>query len=92
MRQLQTSFRKDGFTYTQIHAAHPIYVFEQRKGGSIHWEVVKARPRPDSTIKGRVVEAYWAYPGSNDWGLYGFTCQTLERAMEKATELNQTVS
>lgn len=87
IRPLPTQFKRNGFTHTQVAVAHPVYVYEKRKGRYTGFEVIKARPRPERVFKDRRLEAAWAYPASEDWGTYGFTCPTLLRAMEKAGEL-----
>lgn len=66
---------------------HPIYIYRKSKGLWEGCEVIIARKRGERVIKERTISAGWAYPGSEDWGAYGWSCQTLERAHQKAAEL-----
>lgn len=89
MRALPTTFKRHGFTYTQVVNLHPAYVYEQRKGSRVWYEAIKARKTGARELNGRALEAAWQFPKSEDWGAHGFTCQTLKRAMERAQQLQQ---
>lgn len=87
MTPLPKTIRRNGFDFIQKLDAHPFYVYEKRKGSWIGYEVIKACQIGERIWKERTFSARWAYPSSEQWGLYGFSCHTLERARQKAFEL-----
>jgi len=89
IRDLPKRFTRDGFVHIQIFNAHPIYVYRKmRQGYRDSFEVIKARRARRCVWNGKVFQARWQYPRSEQWGTYGFTFQTLERAMEKIREFS----
>ena len=66
-------------------------VYEKTQGNYRGWEVVKIRIKmlpslTPSATKG-IREEYEAYPSSEEWGSYGWTPYTKERAFELMDEL-----
>jgi hypothetical protein len=89
VHELPKEFDRDGFSYRQIFATHPnLYIYEKRRGGYRGHEVVKARRLGGRVLNGRHFRAGWYYPSSAQWGVLGWTCQTLERALEKVREFS----
>lgn len=87
MNPIPKHFRRDQFDFNQRLDLHPVYVYQKTKVGWLGFEVIIARERVGRTFKGRVIEAGWAYPSSEQWGVYGWSFQNIEQARQKAFEL-----
>lgn len=92
MTHLPKQFRRDKFDFLQVVDLHPVYVYQKAKGDWMGWEVVKARWMGGRTWKDRVFSAGYTYPSSVEWGIRGWSCQTLDRARQKALELAKPVT
>lgn len=87
MTPLAKHFRRDQFDFTQKVDLHPVYIYQKTKGGWSGLEVVIARKRVGRVLKNYTISDGWDYPSSEQWGQTGWTCQTMERARQKAFEL-----
>jgi hypothetical protein len=88
-KPIETSFRRDGFDYRQIQRTGDVAIFEQSKPGvKPTWlEVVIIRRHGEREVFGKRVEPMEAYPGSEQWGTYGWTFRGSMRAIAKFEEL-----
>lgn len=69
-----------GYSFTQISKTDKAFIYEVSSDGSKHYEVFK-----------RFVNKRFAcesYPTSRGFGIYAWTCMTLEAALKKFAELN----
>jgi len=69
-----------GYKFTQISKTDKAFIYEVSSGGSKHYEVFK-----------RFVNKRFAcesYPTSKAFGIWAWTCMTLEAALNKFAELN----
>ena len=85
---LPTRFKSRGFDYKQIAREGNIAIYEQRWRSSenVGYEVVRIRVRTHRfKSDGR---PYEAYPGSGEWGLYGFTLTDKDAAFTKLRQLS----
>jgi len=84
-KTIPTSFKKKGFTYTQLKREGKKAIFEQtRPGSNIHnYEVVKIGKHNGYTMGGVAIEPAETYPGSSLWGITGWTCCSLEEATKR---------
>ena len=89
LRALKTEFARDGFTHRLVTRQNSFAIYERSKNGVEHFEVIRVRtnkPHPkDRNLDG--VELVEEYPGSESWGKYGFTHQTLKEAQTKAARI-----
>jgi hypothetical protein len=88
MKQLAVNIRKNGFNYTQVcrkgrKAVYCQYVNEK----TTYYEVFIIKSHDDIEIAGNKLEAAEQYPGDSDFGNTAWTCQTLEKAMERYNNL-----
>ena len=68
-----------GYTFTQISKTDWGFIYEVEYGGHRHYEVFKKRlNRRFGTI---------SYPTDKAFGIWTWTCMTLERAKDKLVEL-----
>jgi hypothetical protein len=84
MISLPKTFTSDSFTLTQRVDLHPVYIYEKAKGDFTTFEVIKARRSPERVVKNKRLSASWVYPRSEDWGLWGWSCPTMESAWARA--------
>lgn len=90
MKPLSTDFTRGAFRYRQVERIGDLAIYHQTEEGAHRaYEVVKVRQKPERSIMGRTLEASEVYPCSEDWGTYGWTCPTLERARAKLYELQK---
>jgi len=88
-KTIPTSFKKKGFTYTQLKREGKKAIFEQtRTGSTIHnYEVVKIGRHNGYIMGGVAIEPAETYPGSSLWGITGWTCCSLEQATKRYDNL-----
>ena len=72
-----------------------IYSSEDKgeKTGTFMWEVIKIRyHKKDSYINGRLIAEAGSvrYPGKEEWGHYGWTCNSYQRCISLIGEKNET--
>lgn len=82
---LPTHFTQGDYRYTQMfrRGIWAIYLQAHRKSkGKINrYEVIKVQIYPEHTWPaGNTTPAHEAYPGSQSWGTYGYTCFSLPEA------------
>lgn len=85
MRKLD-SFKKNGFFYEIIKREGNFAILKQRLRpgvGCLAYETIVIRSYQDYYIKGNLIEASEFAPGNEDFGQYGWSFPTLERAEEK---------
>ena len=70
-----------GYVFNQISQTKHGFVYEVRGDNTIHYEVFK---RTINTMYDCV-----SYPSDKAFGVWAWTCLTLERANEKFNELNE---
>lgn len=88
MKTLSTDFTRGAFRYRQVERTGDLAIYHQTEGGCHRsYEVIKVRQMPTFALKGVTYDEHEAYPRSEDWGTYGWTCPTLYRAKAKLREL-----
>jgi hypothetical protein len=85
MKTIPKTFAKKGFIYKQIKREGMKAIFEQSKKGqeSISYEVVKISKHNGYELGGQKIPPGEAYPGTSQWGIAGWTFQTLKSAEAK---------
>ncbi len=101
MKTLETEFESKGFRYTQVRRDGDVAIYKQSRidgalvnGSHMHgshsaFEVVKIRRHNGYTLAGISFPPAEMYPSSSLWGLFGWTCVTLEEAEQKFQKLQQ---
>ena len=92
---LKHEYKQDGYIITYVKHRDGVYIYKKTPylydNGSVikdandmrhHFEVVKPKKRSGSAFG----EGY-GYPSDSDWGVYGWTVNTLDRAEKKMNEL-----
>jgi len=82
---IPTNFTKKGFTYTLVRREGNRAIYHQtRKDSSLsNYEVVKIGRHNGYTMGGVYIEPSETYPGSSLWGILGWTCTSLEDALQR---------
>ena len=88
MPRYQNEFSRNGMTYTEINRSHNNALFEGvSPEGLVGYElhVIKLKPaHPRATDAGKMI---LSSPSTTDWGTYGFTFVSKDKAMEKFRKL-----
>jgi len=87
IKPLKTSFRHDKYDFVMVSRQNNVAVFRKTKDSHSSYEVIIVRQKSNPSSKLGIREHYEAYPVSEEWGIYGWSCTTLERANEKMQEL-----
>jgi hypothetical protein len=85
VQPLCSEFKHCGYNYRQIKREGNVAIYSQAKGGVVlAYEVIVIRNRPARTWpNGKTTPEHEAYPGNEEWGRFGWTCVTLDRALER---------
>jgi hypothetical protein len=90
-KPLPVEFRSGGFNYRQIAREGDAAIYEQTwsrcSNASVCYEVIRIRRREGFEIDGRLVEPAEVYPGSDAWGVDGFTFTDEDAAFAKLKEV-----
>lgn len=85
MKELQESFigrgQVKGFIFTQTNKSEKGFIYKVDTGSSVHYEVFKRK------INNRFNCV--SYPSDNAFGMWAWSCSTLERANEIFDQLNR---
>ena len=89
-KTIPTAFKKKGFTYTQLKREGARAIFQQTRMGSTinNYEVVKIGKHNGYLMGGVMIEPAETYPGSSLWGITGWTCTSIDDAMQRYEGLN----
>jgi hypothetical protein len=91
MRELLKTFKKDGFTHTQVAREGDLAIYRRMKQirdvTIEHLEVIIIRRHSGYMIAGKKIEAAETYPDSERWGDYGWTCQDMDAAWARFKKL-----
>lgn len=90
MKPLSTKFKLDGFDFEQIQRHGRVAIFRKSKPNhqQATFEVVFIQERPAHTWpNGQTTEAHESMPGSEQWGMAGWSCYTLEAARARLHRL-----
>lgn len=99
MKKLKTRLRVAGWDLEQVARSEHYAVYRQSKKSSNNhaWEVVAihvAPPHPEYYLGTNKIDAcsepQECYPSTNQWGGQAWTCTSLDRAMQKFRQLNET--
>jgi hypothetical protein len=80
MKELDLVINKKGFVYTQVFKNDSGYVYEQKLNGRVI--AFESFFRRENTMHGCI-----SFPGDNAFGIWAWSCSTIERAISKLTLL-----
>lgn len=86
MKPMPLTFAKNTFHYEQVLRDGQIAIYKQRLRpgvGCLAFEVIRIKQVPEATMFGKVIEAHEAGPSNEDFGTFGWSYPTLERAKAK---------
>ena len=87
---IPTQFKKKGFTYTQLKRDGMKAIFQQTRDDSTinNYEVVRLGRHNGYNMGGSFIEPSETYPGSSLWGIMGWTCTSIDQALERYNKLD----
>jgi len=87
---IPSEFKKKGFNYKQVRREGNKAIFEQTREGSdiSNFEVVKLGRHNGYVMGGVKIEPAETYPGSSLWGIMGWTCSSIDKALERYNQLD----
>ena len=84
MKKLPLEISKKGFIYLQIKRTKDVAIYKQKNADDTmkgEWfEVIKIKSHNGMTLGGNYIPPSEMYPSSTQWGVLGFTYQTLKDA------------
>jgi hypothetical protein len=82
---IPTSFKKKGFNYNQLRREGMKAIYQQTREDSTlsNYEVVKLGRHNGYNMGGSYIEPSETYPGSSLWGIMGWTCQSIDDALQR---------
>ena len=94
MRILPAKKRFNGFDYTLVLRGKRSCIYRQEVTPGIqYFEVFKIKVRKERILKvkgvEKKIEAAEMWPRDEDFGVWAWSCRTLERAMERFNELEK---
>lgn len=89
MQLLNTEFTRRQFCFKQIKRIGNVAIYEKWTKGSSkkHYEVIRIRSHNGYDMAGTWIEPAEMYPGDEQWGINGFTINSIEAAEKKFNEL-----
>ena len=79
-----------GYTFTLVRSWGTVALYSKEKHGDMTYEVVRVRKRKKDVYVGekQIASTGDEYlPSSREWGVYGWTYNVIEKAMERIDEL-----
>lgn len=91
MKILEKSFTRKKFKYDQVYRKNNLAIYTQThtESDGVTYEVIVIKSHNGYEIAGTKIEPSETYPGDNQWGITGWTYQTLEAAKNKLKQLEE---
>ena len=88
---LKTEFKWNQYRYEQLErtATSAIYSQFDPDDKLVAYEVVRIRVEQPGEAFGKPYPLREVYPGTNQWGSYGWTCRTLDEARAKSKWIDE---
>jgi hypothetical protein len=88
---LKLQFDWNQYWYDQLErtATSAIYSQFDSEDKLVAYEVVRIRVAPPEQVMGKSYPLREVYPGTNQWGSYGWTCRSLAEARAKAKWIDE---
>jgi hypothetical protein len=87
---IKTVFEADGFVFTQLVRQGQWAIYDKRRSNwttTNNYEVVKVRVCKAREVMGKPYPDREIYPQPDQWGIYGFTEQSLPHAQARLASL-----
>jgi len=91
MKILEKNFTRKVFNYEQLYRKGNLAIYAQKHKDtdSATYEVIIIKSHNGYEIGGVKIEPSEVYPSDSQWGILGWTCQTLEAAKNKIKKLEE---
>jgi hypothetical protein len=91
MKILEKNFDRKVFKYEQLYRKKNLAIYSQKhkNTGFTTYEVIIIKNHKGYEIAGTSIEAAETYPGDTQWGILGWTYETLGAAENKIKKLEQ---
>ena len=90
MKLLPKEFSKKGFNFREIKRKGNVAIYERSKGESVkHYEVAVIKSHQGFNLGGSFIAPSEVYPCDSQWGIYGWTLPSLEKAEEKFEDISK---
>lgn len=90
IKPLPLEFQKHGYDYKQIERSEHVAIYSQSyEGEFVAYEVFRIKKEKERNIMGKIYPPAEVVPSTEKWGIYGFTCSTLEKAQLRKAELEK---
>lgn len=86
-KTIKSNFSKKGFDYSLIKRENDKAIYKQSRGNVTAYEVILIRRHNGYNLGDVYIEPSETYPSDNEWGVFGFTCTTLEQAETRFKKL-----
>ena len=88
---LKTEFQWNQYRYEQLErtATSAIYSQFDPNDELVAYEVVRIRVEQPGEVMGKFYPLREVYPGTNQWGSYGWTCRSLDEARAKSKWIDE---
>jgi len=93
MKILEKNFDRKVFNYEQLYRKNNLAIYAQKHKdtGFTTYEAIIIKSHNGYEIAGTRIEPAETYPSDTQWGILGWTYQTLEGARNKIKKLEETV-
>ena len=91
MKILEKTFDRKVFNYEQLYRKDNLAIYSQKHKdtGFTTYETIIIKSHNGYEIGGVKIEPSEVYPSDSQWGILGWTCQTLDAAKNKIKKLEE---
>lgn len=88
---LKTKFKWNQYRYEQLERTATSAIYSQFNADDelVAYEVVRIRVEQPGEVMGKFYPLREVYPGTNQWGSYGWTCRSLDEARAKSIWIDE---
>lgn len=80
-KEFQGRASQRGFTFTQLTREGNKAIYKKQDGELTYYEVIIIRISKEANINGNIIPEQEKYPSDNDFGSYGYCCNSYEKAL-----------
>lgn len=88
---LKTGFKWNQYRYEQLERTATSAIYSQFNSDDelVAYEVVRIRVEQPGEVMGKFYPLREVYPGTSQWGSYGWTCRSLDEARAKSKWIDE---
>ena len=88
---LKTEFKWNQYRYEQLERTDTSAIYSQFNSDDeiVAYEVVRIRVEQPGEVMGKFYPLREVYPGTSQWGSYGWTCRSLDEARAKSKWIDE---